>query len=75
MSSLSNDFFVFVVAFTEDEIYVRINQVYDMTLKELAEAGKKGYDFVVKWHEQTLIIDKHIDIVKEVYATAKQNEK
>jgi hypothetical protein len=53
-------------AFTEEEIYNKINQIYDMTIDQLNETGKKGYDFALKWHEQTNVIDKHIDILKEV---------
>ncbi len=54
-------------AFTEDEIYNRINQVYDMALEELEEIGKKGYEFALKWHEQTNVIQTHIDILTKAY--------
>ncbi len=53
-------------AFTEDEIYTQINKAYEMTMDELQELGKKGFEFALKWHEQTNVVDTHIDILKSV---------
>jgi glycosyltransferase involved in cell wall biosynthesis len=54
-------------AFTEDEILQRLNEVYDMTTAQLKAEGEKGYAFVLKWHEQTNVIDTHIKVLKEAY--------
>ena len=61
-------------AFTENEIYNRINEVYDLSLAELENEGKKGYDFVLKWHEQTTEIETHIKILNEVYSEIKNHK-
>jgi glycosyltransferase involved in cell wall biosynthesis len=61
-------------AFTEEEIYGRLNEVYDSSQEELAEAGQKGYDFAVKWHEQTLVIDTHINVLKDAFADLQQKK-
>jgi glycosyltransferase involved in cell wall biosynthesis len=60
-------------AFTEEEIYQRIKQSYQMSLDELKEMGERGYNFVMEWHDQTNTIDKHIDILKEVLASKHKN--
>jgi glycosyltransferase involved in cell wall biosynthesis len=59
-------------AFTKEEIYDRINEVYNLSLDELKKVGEDGYDFAMNWHEQTIVIDKHIDILKEVYSEIKK---
>ena len=61
-------------AFTENEIYSRINEVYDLTLAELENEGKKGYEFVLKWHEQTTEIETHINILHDVYLEVKNKK-
>ena len=45
-----------------------------MSLEELSIMGQEGYDFVLKWHEQTNIIDKHIEIIKSVYQESLRNK-
>ncbi len=55
-------------AFTEDEIFRRLMQLDEMPAKERERMRNAGYDFVLKWHEQTRIIDKHIEILNEVHA-------
>jgi glycosyltransferase involved in cell wall biosynthesis len=62
-------------AFTEEEIYQRIKQSYQMTIDELKQMGEIGYNFALQWHEQTRTIDTHIDILKEVIATKEKNKK
>ncbi|MCA1624714.1 MAG: hypothetical protein LC778_13125, partial [Acidobacteria bacterium] len=54
-------------AFTEEEIYQRLLQLSDMTVEERNQMRQAGYDFALKWHEQTNVIHKHIEILKEVY--------
>jgi hypothetical protein len=62
-------------AFTENEIYNRLVQAYEMGADELKKMGEDGYAFVLKWHEQTAIIDKHISLLQEVYRQASINKK
>ncbi len=59
-------------AFTEDEIYERITQAYNLSTNELNAFGQKGYEFALKWHEQTNVIDTHIDILKKVFSEKKE---
>ncbi len=59
-------------AFTEDEIYQRIEEAYLMNIEQLKKMGQEGYDFVLKWHEQTVIIDKHIDLLMQTYLQSKK---
>ena len=61
-------------AFTEDEILNRLNEVYDMTTAQLQAEGEKGYAFVLKWHEQTNVIDTHIKVLQEAYEDVKQKK-
>ena len=60
-------------AFTEDEIYERIKQAYKLSLNELNDIGHKGYEFALKWHEQTNVIDRHINILKKVFSEKNDN--
>ncbi len=59
-------------AFTEEEIYKRLIEIYDLTSVELQEHGNKGYEFVLNWHEQTNVIQTHIDIINKVYKDSKK---
>ena len=52
-------------AFTEDEIYDRLVQVYKMSIEQRNKMREDGYEFVLKWHEQTNVLYKHIDLLKE----------
>lgn len=61
-------------AFTEDEILQRLNEVYDMTTAQLQAQGEKGYAFVLKWHEQTNVIDTHIKVIQEAYEESMQKK-
>jgi hypothetical protein len=54
-------------AFTEEEIYQRLLQLNEMTIEERNQMRQAGYDFVLKWHEQTKVIHKHIEIIEEAY--------
>lgn len=53
-------------AFSEEEIYSRIEQVHSMSQKELSEMGENGYEFVKKWHEQTTLIKQYEKELKEI---------
>ena len=55
-------------AFSEEEIYERIKQAYSLSLNELKEYGEEGFNFAVKWHEQTNVIETHIKILKDVFS-------
>jgi glycosyltransferase involved in cell wall biosynthesis len=55
-------------AFTEEEIYQRLLQLNEMSLEERNQMRQAGYDFVLKWHEQTNAIHKYIEILREVYS-------
>ena len=61
-------------AFSEEEIYARLNEVYDMTTDQLKMCGEEGYDFAVKWHEQTNTIGTHIKVLKEAYQQIKNKK-
>ncbi len=54
-------------AFTEEEIYQRLLELSDMTFEERNQMKQAGYDFALKWHEQTNVINKHIEVLKEVF--------
>jgi hypothetical protein len=54
-------------AFTEEEIFNRLIQLSKMSTEEKNQMKQAGYDFVLKWNEQTAIIHKHIDVLREVY--------
>ncbi|MCC6824997.1 MAG: hypothetical protein IT172_04555 [Acidobacteria bacterium] len=59
-------------AFTEDEIYDRLVQLDEMPPNEREEMRQAGYDFVLKWHEQTTAVDTHINILRDVYSAGKR---
>lgn len=52
-------------AFTEEEIYSRLEQVFEMTKKERKAMGYKGYEFVKKWHGLQNV-DLYIDELKKI---------
>lgn len=54
-------------AFTEDEIYQRIEQVDAMSDAERDEMRQAGFDFAVRWHEQTQVVYKHINVIEDTY--------
>lgn len=56
-------------AFTEVEIQKRLNEIYTMPQELIQEKKKKGHDFVMKWHDQRIILKKHIELLNEVYGT------
>lgn len=61
-------------AYTETEIEARLHEVYNMTPMERNELGRKGYDFVYKWHDYTRVTEKiYIKALKEVYNETKKN--
>ncbi len=55
-------------AFTEEEIYERLLQLNAMSLEERNQMRQAGYDFALKWHEQTNVIHKYISVLREVYS-------
>ena len=59
-------------AFTEDEIYDRLVELDEMPPNEREEMRQAGYDFVLKWHEQTTAVDTHINILRDVYSAGKR---
>jgi hypothetical protein len=54
-------------AFTEEEIYHRLQALSKMSRVEIDTMKQAGYDFIFKWNEQTHIIDTHLKILREVY--------
>lgn len=60
-------------AFTEEEIYQRLLELNQMPVEERDRLRQAGYDFVMKWHEQSNVLFKHINVVKEVYKKSVKN--
>lgn len=54
-------------AFTENDIYSRLVEVYCMSIDKRNEMKEAGYDFVMKWHEQSNVLYKHINILRYIY--------
>lgn len=53
-------------AFTEDEIYARLVESLEMGAEKRKELGKKGYEFVKKYHGWENTVNEYIDILKEI---------
>lgn len=53
-------------AFTQKEIEERLHEVYSMTSEEKAGMGKKGFEFIYKWHDYTNISNLYINALKDV---------
>ncbi len=53
-------------AFTEKEIEGRLHEVYNMTNEEKEAMGKKGFEFIYKWHDYTNVLNLYINALKDV---------
>lgn len=53
-------------AFTEDEIYSRLVESLEMGSEKRKVLGRKGYEFVKKYHGWENTIDQYISILKEI---------
>lgn len=60
-----------LTAFTEDEIYDRIVQVYKMSEDERVKMGAEGREFVTKWHRWDNAIDLYIRELTLIYNETK----
>ena len=54
-------------AFTEQEIYKQLIAIYDCSQDELIRKGKEGYEFAVKWYDNTSPNNMILDIIKDVH--------
>jgi glycosyltransferase involved in cell wall biosynthesis len=60
-------------AFTEDEIYLRLVQSIEMGHQGRKELGRRGYDFVKKYHGWENATEAHINCLREIYEGVSAN--
>jgi hypothetical protein len=61
-------------AFTEDQIYNRLLESYDMGAAGRKKMGIEGYEFVKKYHGWQNAIELHIGVLREILQARKQGD-
>ncbi len=61
-------------AFKEDEIYERLVQTLEMGAEERRELGKRGREFVVKYHGWENTTDMYIDVLEGIVRSRRKRE-